>query len=123
MSRDYGAKGDGVTDDAAAIQAAVDAAATGGTVYFPAGTYKCTSDITVGNSVTLRGAGDLSILSFVASGLVYDGDSGYLTEVGLHSLRIIRYRHRWCCAQVQRWRVTHRGRPFQRVPHPGQLHR
>ena len=90
--KDYGAKGDGVTNDAAAIKAAVDAAATGGTVYFPAGTYKCTSDIAVGNSVTLRGAGDLSILSFVASGLVYDGDSGYLTEVGLHSLRIIRTR-------------------------------
>ena len=88
--KDYGAKGDGVTNDAAAIQAAVDAGATGGTVYFPAGTYRCTSDITVGNSVTLRGAGDLSVLRFVASGLVYDGDASLLTEVGLHSLRIHR---------------------------------
>lgn len=36
---DYGAKGDGVTNDTAAIQAAV---ANGGTIYFPDGTYEIT---------------------------------------------------------------------------------
>jgi hypothetical protein len=41
--RAYGAKGDGTTDDTAAIQAAVNAVVTagGGTVSFPAGNYKC----------------------------------------------------------------------------------
>jgi len=37
--KDFGAVGDGVTDDTAAIQAAVD---TGGTIYFPNGTYEIT---------------------------------------------------------------------------------
>lgn len=48
----YGAFGDGVHDDTAAIQAASDAAydAGGGTVYFPAGTYVLSGEITPKNS-------------------------------------------------------------------------
>jgi hypothetical protein len=38
--RDYGAVGDGVADDRAAIQRAIDATPVGGTLYFPAGTYR-----------------------------------------------------------------------------------
>jgi len=62
--RDYGAKGDGTTDDTAAIQAALDAAyhctncnGGGGRVVFPPGKYKVTSPLVFGNaSSTLNGA-------------------------------------------------------------------
>lgn len=47
---DFGAVGDGIADDTAAIQAAIDALPNdGGTVYFPAGRFKVTSTIEVGD--------------------------------------------------------------------------
>ena len=56
---DYGATGDGSTDDTSAIQTALTAcdAAGGGTVYFPTGNYKITStiDLTGFENVTLQG--------------------------------------------------------------------
>jgi hypothetical protein len=55
--KDFGAVGDGTTDDTSAIQACISAVGSG-TVYFPAGTYKVTSTLTVGTTaVHLRGAG------------------------------------------------------------------
>lgn len=53
----YGAIGDGVTDDTAAIQAAMTACATagGGVVHVPAGTYKVTAVLLKPAGVTLRG--------------------------------------------------------------------
>src|SRR5688572_21483988 len=57
--RGFGARGDGVTDDTAACQAAIAAcaAAGGGVVYFPAGRYKLTTTLTSTSSVTLVGDG------------------------------------------------------------------
>ncbi|MFC3770175.1 glycosyl hydrolase family 28-related protein [Paenibacillus sp. GCM10012303] len=46
---DFGAVGDGTTDDTSAIQSALNATATGGTVYFPMGTYLISSQLTVSN--------------------------------------------------------------------------
>src|SRR6266700_3013829 len=46
--RDYGAYGDGTTDDTAAIQSAINAAATtSGAMYLPPGTYKLTASLTL----------------------------------------------------------------------------
>ncbi len=55
--RDFGAVGDGQTDDTAAFQKALDAArdARGGTVYAPAGNYLFAGCLNVPNAVTLAG--------------------------------------------------------------------
>ncbi|MCX8053738.1 MAG: glycoside hydrolase family 55 protein, partial [Armatimonadetes bacterium] len=54
--RDFGAKGDGSTDDTAAFQAALDSLAEkGGTVFVPAGVYLIKTHIRVPNNVTLEG--------------------------------------------------------------------
>ncbi|MBS1863009.1 MAG: hypothetical protein JSS68_15010 [Actinobacteria bacterium] len=54
----YGARGDGLTDDASAINAAITAAAvSGGTVVLPAGTYIIGSPLLMKELVTLQGSG------------------------------------------------------------------
>lgn len=61
---DYGAKGDGSTDDTAAIQSAINAAqAIGGIVFFPPGSYKISSALNVSARIKMLGAG-------------YQGDGG-----------------------------------------------
>lgn len=54
---DYGAVGDGVTNDTAAVQRAIDACPTGGTVSFPAGTYAINSTVYLRSGITITGAG------------------------------------------------------------------
>jgi hypothetical protein len=77
----YGAKGDGVTDDTKAIQAAIDAAeaADKAALYFPPGLYKISSslNITVNEIQTIRGEGYKSIIKATASlAAIFDFTSG-----------------------------------------------
>jgi len=67
--KDFGAVGDGVTDDTAAIQAALNAVNTGGFghLYAPAGTYLTGEIDWPGNNITLRGAGSAYVYNSNAS--------------------------------------------------------
>lgn len=78
--KDYGARGDNVIDDTAAIQAAITAAPAGTTIYFPAGTYKVTSQLLISgkSQITLLGARGAKILFTDGAyiGLLFTGASG-----------------------------------------------
>lgn len=100
-ARDFGAVGDGTTDDTAALQAALDAAAGGGTLRLPGGTYSIKDclfvrsgteligepgtvirkDFTIGASgaaamASVRAlSGESTIHNIVLRGIVFDGNA------------------------------------------------
>jgi len=55
--KDYGTTGDGRTDDAPAVRAAIDAAKAPGAVFLPAGTYLLRSSLVLRDGIVLRGEG------------------------------------------------------------------
>ena len=70
---DFGAKGDGVTDDTHAIQAAINAnrgvinAKAAAVVYFPPGTYLCSDTLIMWANTELRGCSTLPATLKLAS--------------------------------------------------------
>jgi hypothetical protein len=86
---DYGATGDGATDDRAAVQAAIDAceAAGGGTVYFPNGTYRLTEGsgycLTVTDNVRLLGESREGVILIQAASIGTSVRLMYLTGTNI----------------------------------------
>lgn len=56
--KQYGAVGNGTTDDTAAIQAALNAAVSGSAVFFPQGVYIVSSTLTFPGNIAIIGCGD-----------------------------------------------------------------
>jgi len=63
--KDYGATGDGTTDDYAAITAAINATAEGATVYFPPGTYMTGTTILLKPYRTYKGMSGLALRTII----------------------------------------------------------
>jgi hypothetical protein len=84
-SSPYLAVGDGVADDTAAIQSAIDAAPLGGIVWFPVGTYLITGRLSVPAGVTLVGetrrGSILKAATIAAPGIDLDGDGAALRDL------------------------------------------
>lgn len=82
----YLAAGDGATNDATAIQSAIDALSTagGGTIYFPRGTYLCNTGLTLKPKVRLVSDQDAQIKFGGASGtFIGSGTTTLLYEAGI----------------------------------------
>ena len=85
--KDFGAKGDGVTDDTAAVTAAAAAVAAngGGVLYFPAGRYLMSGAVYLASNTTARGDGPASIMlgsaNWVFNGNFPNGQYCFLTNV------------------------------------------
>lgn len=56
--QNFGVKGDGSSDDSEAIQAVVNSVVRPAVLYFPAGTYRITAQLSLPSGIVLRGQGD-----------------------------------------------------------------
>jgi hypothetical protein len=76
--KDFGAVGDGITDDTVAIQAALDSNATD--IYVPAGTYNYSSQLTISSTLRLYGEGTFNETTLLTQGILVDSVDGVRVE-------------------------------------------
>ena len=75
----FGATGNGATDDTTAIQAAFNAAAAvGGVVFFPAGSYKITTTLTVTSRISILGVGYQSDAGNLYNNQLFTQSTGFV---------------------------------------------
>lgn len=86
---EFGAKGDGITDDAAAIQDALDEADDGCVVYFPAGTYLLKESVKFRSNMILYFEPGAKLLQGAAIGNLMRNDAA-LTDTGYTATRNVR---------------------------------
>jgi parallel beta-helix repeat protein len=82
--KDFGAVGDGVADDTAAIQAALNTGSK--LVYFPAGTYLATS-VSLPSNIILSGCGYASVLQTSTNAFFVNAESQ--NNIGITKLRFV----------------------------------
>ena len=89
-AREYGATGDGVTDDTNALQAAITDCANngGGQVYIPAGTYALKTYLTLGSNTALVGHGPETTLKLVSGYVSGSQGQGHLYATGASHITV-----------------------------------
>ena len=80
--RSFGAKGDGTTDNTAAINAADASIAAGGVLWFPPGTYRFNTTITKSSKTVWQGVGNNPATGVTGSLLRYFGEGTAINVVG-----------------------------------------
>lgn len=88
---DYGAVGDGVNDDTAAIQAAIDATPNKGKLYIPEGNFKITTTLEVSKAITIEGF-SRHATSFLTVGV---------SALKINKISNVKLRHFNCAAAVR----------------------
>lgn len=88
--KDFGAVGDGVANDTAAVQAAINAVVSvgGGSVYFPAGIYRCNVNVNSTFQVVLVGDNDRSVITGITNNEFAVKFDGLFGRCGLRNLKI-----------------------------------
>ncbi|MBW7457864.1 glycoside hydrolase family 55 protein, partial [Paenibacillus sepulcri] len=116
----YNADKQGMADVSAAVkQALADAAGTGGTVYFPAGTYRINEALTVPSGVELRGSWDVPHHTIGGGSVIFtnygenapDGDAFITLESssGIRGISVYYDEQDWSSVKPYAWTIRGKG--------------